>query len=176
MTRRICLHGPESTGKSTVAPMLAARLGGVVVPEYGRTYAEANGIDFTMDDLVAMAKGQDEHAAIAAAQGADPVILDTDPLMSMAWAQMLFGRHDRWFDRWHDHADLYLLFDIDLQWEADGTRLFGSEAERQRFFDVSRALLEARGVRWAMVRGQGHARFDAALAAIEAAGLVTRRP
>ena len=34
--RTICLHGPESTGKSTLAPRIAAYLGGEVVDEDGR--------------------------------------------------------------------------------------------------------------------------------------------
>ncbi|RYD60836.1 MAG: N-acetylglucosamine-6-phosphate isomerase, partial [Sphingomonadales bacterium] len=45
--RTICLHGPESTGKSTLAPQLAAFFGGQVLDEYGRDYAEACGTDFT---------------------------------------------------------------------------------------------------------------------------------
>ena len=57
MTRHICLHGAESTGKSTLAPRLALRLGGLVVPEYGRTYAEANGIDLDEVDLLAIFDG-----------------------------------------------------------------------------------------------------------------------
>jgi NadR type nicotinamide-nucleotide adenylyltransferase len=164
--RTICLHGPESTGKSTLAPRLAARFGGVVVDEYGRSYAEAEGIDFTMADLVAIAKGHDALTRAALAAGADPVILDTDPLMTAVWADMLFGTRDPWFDAWHGTADLYLLLDIDLPWIADGTRMFGTAEARRRFFDLSRAELERRGVRWALVGGQGDARFDAAVAAI----------
>src|SRR3546814_5498228 len=57
MTRHICLHGAESTGKSTLAPRLAARLGGVVVPEYGRAYAEANSTEFGEVDLLAIFDG-----------------------------------------------------------------------------------------------------------------------
>ena len=49
MTRHICLHGAESTGKSTLAPRLAFRLGALVVTEYGRTYCEANGTDLDTD-------------------------------------------------------------------------------------------------------------------------------
>jgi len=167
MTRTICLHGPESTGKSTIAPRLAARLGGVVVDEYGRTYAEANGIDFTMDDLVAIAQGHDARTRAAVARGTGPVILDTDPLMTAVWATMLFGRRDPWFDAWTGVADLYLLFDIDLPWIEDGTRMFGTAEARSRFFDLSRDELERRGVAYRLVSGRGEARFAAALAAVE---------
>ena len=171
MTRTICLHGPESTGKSTLAPRLAAALGGVVIDEYGRTYAEQHGTDFSMADLVAIAQEHDRLTRFAAASGADPLIIDTDPLMTAVWADMLFGTRDPWFDAWQGTADLYLLLDIDLPWIEDGTRMFGTAEARQRFFDLSKAELERRGVRWALVGGQGAARFGAALAAVEAAGL-----
>src|SRR3546814_18945008 len=45
VTRHICLHGAESTGKSTLAARLALRLGGLIVPQYGRTHARPNGTD-----------------------------------------------------------------------------------------------------------------------------------
>ena len=169
--RSICLHGPESTGKSTIAPRLATRFGTPLVPEYGRTYAETHGTVFTMADLVAIAKGHDAATRVALAEGRSPVILDTDPLMTAVWADMLFGNRDPWFDAWDATADLYLLFAIDLPWVEDGTRLFGSVGERQRFFDLAKAELERRGVRWALVGGQGEARYAAAVAAIAAAGL-----
>ena len=169
MTRTICLHGPESTGKSTLAPRLAAALGGVVIDEYGRTYAEQHGVDFTMADLVTIAQTHDRLTRTLAAGGIDPLIIDTDPLMTAVWADMLFGRRDPWFDAWDNTADLYLLLNIDLPWIEDGTRMFGTSEDRQRFFNLSKAELERRGVRWALVSGQGEARFQAALAAIEAA-------
>lgn len=166
--RTICLHGPESTGKTTIAPRLAAALGGTVLDEYGREYAETRGTDFTMRDLVEIAKTHDAGTQMMAATAAAPLILDTDPLMTAVWADMLFGTRDPWFDAWGNTADLYLLFDIDLPWVADGTRLFGTAEARRRFFDLSRAELERRGVRWAWVRGEGEARYASAMAAIQA--------
>lgn len=166
--RTICLHGPESTGKSTLAPRLAAHFGGTWIGEYGRHFAERRGIEFSMADLVEIARVHDAQTRAMLAAGADPLILDTDPLMTAVWADMLFGVRDHWFDAWTGTADLYLLFDIDLPWVADGTRMFGSDALRQRFFDLSKAELERRGVRWALISGDGQARFDAAVAAIEA--------
>ena len=168
---RICLHGPESTGKSTLAPRLARALGGAVVDEYGRAFAEAHGTDFTMADLMKIARTHDRMTRAMAADGFDPLIVDTDPLMTAVWADMLFGMRDPWFDAWTDTADLYLLLDIDLPWVEDGTRMFGTAGARRRFFDLSRAELERRGVRWTLVGGRGDARFDDALAAIRAAGL-----
>ena len=168
--RTICLHGPESTGKSTMAPQLARHFGTHCIAEFGRTYCEAFGTDLTMADLVMIAHSHDAKTKAAAERGPWPVILDTDPLMSAVWADMLFGRRDPSFDRWTNTADLYLLLDIDLPWEEDGTRMFGTEAARRRFFDLSRRELERRGVPWATVSGEGSRRFLNALAAIKAAG------
>ncbi len=170
--RTLCLHGPESTGKSTLAPQLAARLGGEVVGEYGREFAEARGTDFTMADLVEIAQTHDSRTRALLAEGRAPLVLDTDPLMTAVWADMLFGRRDPWFDSWQGTADFYLLMAIDLPWVADGTRMFGTVAARRRFFTLSREALDRRGVRWALVQGAGDARLEAAMAMLRQAGFM----
>lgn len=167
--RTVCLHGPESTGKSTMAPRLARHFDSVCVAEFGRTYCETYGTDLTMSDLVVIAQAQDAKARTAIAGGAYPVILDTDPLMSAVWADMMFERRDPWFDHWNGYADLYLLFDIDLPWQEDGTRMFGTATARRRFFERSRDELVRRGVPWVLIDGQGSRRYLNALAAIHAA-------
>lgn len=169
--RTICLHGPESTGKSALAAQLAAHFDTLMVPEYGRTWYEHRGGELAMQDLIHIATTHDAMTGAMLRQCNRRLILDTDPLMTAAWADMLFGERDPWFETWRRPADLYLLLDIDLPWVDDGTRLFGGEAERQRFFDISKAELVRRGVRWTQVSGQGDARFAAALRAIEEAGL-----
>ena len=140
--RTICLHGPESTGKSWLAPRLAEHFDTLFVPEYGRAWCEALGTDLAMQDLLHIATTHDAMTRSALRQCTRRLILDTDPLMTAVWADMLFGRRDPWFDAWQDTADLYLLLDVDLPWVDDGTRFFGTQAARRKFFDLAKAELE----------------------------------
>jgi NadR type nicotinamide-nucleotide adenylyltransferase len=169
--KTICLHGPESTGKTTLAPLLARHFDTLFVPEYGRTYCEEYGLALTMDDLVTIGR---THAAMTQAllrQCNQRLILDTDPLMTAAWADMLFETRDPWFDAFDDTADLYLLLDIDLPWVDDGTRFFGEDDRRRRFFDLSRAELDRRGLNYRIIGGAPEQRFAMALEAIAEAEL-----
>jgi NadR type nicotinamide-nucleotide adenylyltransferase len=165
--KTICLHGPESTGKSTLAQKLAAHFGCEAVPEYGRTYCEEHGTEIDMAALVHIGHVQNARNRTAAALPLDWAIFDTDALITAVWADMMFGRRDPWFDRADPSADLYLLLDIDLPFVDDGLRVYSDLKDRQRFFDLSKAELDRRGLRYRIVRGVGDARFTAALGAIE---------
>jgi NadR type nicotinamide-nucleotide adenylyltransferase len=173
MTLRICLHGPESTGKSTLATRLAAHFGCEVVPEYGRAYCEAHGTDIGMAELVHIAEAQDAMNGAAAKRaeelGAPLVLFDTDPLITTVWAQMMFSHSDDWFTDFSGYADLYLLLDIDLPFVDDGLRVYAAADQRRHFFDLCKAELDARGVRYALVQGLGEARFQSALYHIQEA-------
>jgi NadR type nicotinamide-nucleotide adenylyltransferase len=165
---RICLHGPESTGKSTLATRLAAHFGCEVVPEYGRAYCEGHGTDIGMAELVHIAETQDTMNSAAAARAGQMVLFDTDPLITAVWAEMMFSERDPWFADFTDYADIYLLLDIDLPFVDDGLRVYAGTQERRHFFDLCKAELDVRGVRYALIRGEGDIRFSAALEAIAA--------
>lgn len=166
--KRICLHGPESTGKSTLGIRLAAHFGCEVVPEYGRAYCEANGTDIDMGALVHIAQTQDAMNHAAAARGGKLVLFDTDPLITAVWAEMMFAARDVWFGSFAGYADLYLLLYIDLPFIDDGLRVYSSAADRAHFFALCKAELDNRGVAYVLIRGEGEARFAAALDAIAA--------
>jgi NadR type nicotinamide-nucleotide adenylyltransferase len=159
---RVCFHGAESTGKS----VLAERLGLPWVPEYGRLYCEERGTELTMADLLAIAEGQDAANRAAAAGRPPLLILDTDQLMTAAWAQMLFGYvPDALLS--YAKADLYLLFDADVPWVADGTRFFGTAEARAQFAALAEAMLLRAGVPYRHVSGtwqQREAQVRAAIA------------
>lgn len=151
--RRVCLFGPESTGKSTLARRLGERFGAVVVPEYGRTYTEAFGASVQALDIQRIVQGH--LAAVAAAKRQTRRILmeDTDPVLSAVWATMLETGLDPWFETFDDHADLYLLCDVSVPWADDGSRYFPREADRRRFFEACEAELRKRGVRYVTISG-----------------------
>ena len=163
--KRIVLTGVESTGKSTLAPRLAARFGGFVVPEYGRNWAGRHGLDFTRDALRQIAAG---HLAARTAIAADRpalIIEDTDIVMTSAWSRMLHGRRDPGLSAIAADGDAYLLFAADTPWIDDGTRQFNG-AERQRFDAIVRAELADRGIVPVPIAGDWPMREAAAAAAI----------
>jgi NadR type nicotinamide-nucleotide adenylyltransferase len=149
---RLCFHGAESTGKSVLADKFSRELGLPWVPEYGRAYAEQHGTQFTMADLLAMAEGQDAAMREAAASNPALLLLDTDPLMTAAWAQMLFGEVPEVLFA-YEKAELYLLFESDVAWVPDGTRMFGTIEERARFAATAEVMLVRAGVRYERISG-----------------------
>lgn len=158
---RVCFHGAESTGKS----VLAASLGYPWVPEYGRRYAEMHGTEFAMSDLLAIAEAQHEAMRAAAASQPEVLILDTDPLMTAVWAQMLFGAVPEVL-LGYPKAELYLEFAADVPWIADGTRMFGTAAARARFAASAHEMLVRTGVPFVTISGNWEDRAAAVRAAI----------
>lgn len=164
---RICFHGAESTGKTTIANKLGAELGLPVVAEYGREYAEAHGTAFSMHDLLKIARGQDRLMHEAAAEQPPMLLLDTDPLMTAAWAEMLFGTIPGELLE-YPKAEHYLLFAPDVAWVSDGTRMFGSDDQRLRFAAIAEQVLVRAGVRYRAIAGDWAARERQARLAVEA--------
>jgi HTH-type transcriptional regulator, transcriptional repressor of NAD biosynthesis genes len=147
--RRISVFGPESTGKSTLAAALAARLDTVCVPEYARAYLEARGVVAPAQaDLDAIAAGQaaSEDALVPACNGT--LICDTDPLLTAVWRAALFGEPMPLPPR---RYDLTLLCDVDLPWVADPVRYLPDD--RRDFFERCATALRAAGRRYVVIRG-----------------------
>jgi hypothetical protein len=96
------------------------------------------------------------------------LVLDTDPLMTAAWAQMLFDDVPEALLA-YPKADLYLLFEPDVPWVADGTRFFGTEEKRARFAAIAEDMLVRTGVTYRRIAGDWPFREAQAVAAIEEA-------
>lgn len=165
--RTVCLHGSESTGKTTLAAALAAGTGALTVGEYGRSHCEAHREPLTLDDLLLIGRAQAAMIAAAAEWAGPLLIADTDPLMTAAWCEMLLGTRPAELMQ-APKADLYLLLEPDLPWIDDGTRFFREAADRHQFARIARQVLEDAGVPYVRIAGQGPARLSAARAAIGA--------
>ena len=168
--RTICLHGPESTGKSTLSAPLAAHYGTIWVPEYGRVHCELNG--FELDDAGLARIGQVQSAMTRAALPLcnRRLIVDTDALTTAAWSLMIRGYVPDGVVEGMLLADLYLLTDIDIPWADDGTRYFPAPADRQRFMEACEQVLDQAGANWVRIRGSLDQRLQQAVAAIEKLG------
>ncbi len=169
MMLRVTISGVESTGKSTLAAELAQQFGGILIPEFGRTYTELAPRALTLADHHAIAEGHASHADEAAALAPPLLVEDTDIVMTTAWATMLFGRRDPVLAARASRADLHFLMLPDVPFVADPVRMFGDDAARQRFHDVVLAEYEQRRLGPIRIGGNWDERRARAVAAIEAA-------
>lgn len=168
-TKRVCMFGVESTGKTTLALELAKEYKTIMIPEYGRTYTETFGADVGPDDLRYIVNGHLASVTAAKKNANKLVIEDTDPVMTACWSDMLIGRRDEWFEEYSDLADLYILTDIDIPWVDDGTRYFSNDADRRRFHEVCENELKRRGANYVTISGDRQTRFFDAVKAIDEA-------
>lgn len=172
--RRACLMGPESTGKSTLGMRLAADLGTVCVPEYAKSLIAANGGSFSADDAMPAALGQARSEKAALLATGPLMILDTDPLTTLAWSLTLFGSAPEALERLvaaSPPPDLTLLFDPHLPWVLGPHRSVspdsGAPSARLAFFDLCVELLSRSGRPFQIVSGSHEDRRRQCLAACQ---------
>lgn len=167
-TFRVCVFGPESTGKSTLTQLLADYYQTVAVPEYARTLIEAKG-GVTAEDMPAIARGQQALIDLRLPQARRVLFTDTDALATTVWSRWLFGAPDAAVEAVaaQHPSDFYLLTAPDLPWVPDMVRYF--DGRGPEFFDDCRETLARHGRAFAVVGGQGPARLQNAVAAVDTA-------
>ena len=164
----IAIVGAESTGKSTLAVALAARivestgLACIAVSEVLREWCDREGRTPRADEQLGIATTQQQRIDDAAATHA-VVVADTTPLMIALYSLHLFGDASLlpMAIAAQRHAALTLLTALDLPWIADGLQRDG-EHVREPVDRALRALLTEHGIAWSVVGGQGTARLDQA--------------
>lgn len=155
--RRICLTGPECTGKTTLAQRLVREFEGSWVPEFAREYALRVARELTADDVEPIARG--ELALLDA--NPDARVLDTDLISTVVYARHYYGACPEWIVREARtrRADLYLLLDTDVPWLPDPARDASGDA-REDLFDAFRAALDEFETSWTIVSGGWEERWE----------------
>ncbi|GAB1540225.1 nicotinamide-nucleotide adenylyltransferase [Scytonema sp. NUACC21] len=165
--RRICIFGPESTGKSTLAQNLAAYYNTVCVGEYARGLLDFKGGKCDFEDIPKIARGQIASEDALARQANRLLFCDTDLITTTIWSDVLFGECPKWI---HDEAnrrqyDLYLMLDVDVPWVDDNQRYLAHM--RESFRDRCIQELESRGRRFVIIRGSWEERFQTSITAVD---------
>ena len=168
--KRIVVIGPESTGKSTLSKQLAEALSTLWVPEYARAYLEQLDRPYDEHDLLKIAQGQLTLEDVIAAEANRFLICDTDLYVIKVWSESKYNRCHPWVLEQvaTRKYDMYLLTDIDKQWEDDPLREHSGPAERQYFYNIYKDIVTASGLPFAFIHGNPHERLQLALQAIQA--------
>jgi NadR type nicotinamide-nucleotide adenylyltransferase len=170
---RVILQGAESTGKSTLAQMLAEALNTTIVPEFGREYSErkireGTGSTWHTDDFTAIALKQSAMEDEAARTCNKILVCDTDAFATAIW-------HMRYMDCRSAEVEahvasrkpptLCILTDIATPFENDGTR--DGEHIREWMHGVIKEELVQSGRKFIEVAGSPDERLAASLRAIQ---------
>lgn len=164
--RRVCIMGPESTGKTTLAGQLAEAFETVMVPEYARLHLERQGGRIEAGDIDLIARGQAASEDALAAHANRLLICDTDLLTTTIWSEVLFGDCPRWLRETAQQRayDLTLLLHPDVPWVDDQTRYLPGEGEA--FFVRCKEALVSSGRPFVEIRGDWRERFERAREAV----------
>lgn len=169
--KRVCLIGPECTGKTTLAERLADHFGVTWVAEFAREYAQQVGRLLTADDTEPIARGQMalENAARQLTTG-NLLILDTDLISTVVYATHYYSTCPEWIETEARarKSDLYLLTDVDVPWTIDDVR--DSAAPRETLHRLFATTLATFGADFVAIRGDRETQFAAAVAAIASIG------
>jgi NadR type nicotinamide-nucleotide adenylyltransferase len=165
---KICLFGPESSGKSTLSQKLSQHYKAPLVPEYARAYLQnlwdTKGFVCRPKDLLPIAKGQMQLENKAVRLGDKLIICDTDLLSTKVYSQA-------YYQNWcptllEEYAlkntyDLYLLTYIDTPWDKDDLR--DKPQQREEMFTHFKNALERYGRPYLLLQGSLEERMRVAI-------------
>ena len=152
MVKKVVITGPESSGKTTLAKLLAKEYDANLVNEYAREHLELLKRPYELEDVLIMAKEQlkQEESSTSAL-----TFLDTDLIVYAIWIKEKYRQEIDWIN---DHlknskSKTYLLCDIDIEWKEDELREHPNLIDRKRLFDEYKNLLEKYQLSYHIISG-----------------------
>ena len=169
----IAIVGAECSGKTSLAIALAQRLADdlgcrvACVGEHLRDWCDEQGRTPLQHEQTAIMAAQHQRISAAAASH-DIVVCDTTALMTAVYSLQVFGDASLMDDAAQLHrngATLTLLTALDLPWVADGLQRDGAHVQAP--VDAAlRDLMQAQGIGFSVIAGQGEKRLAQAMAAL----------
>lgn len=170
--KKVVLFGPESTGKTTLAKMLADYYQEPWVPEYMREFLERKWEKhrelIQKKDLIPIAKGQLKLEEEIKKKARNILICDTNLLEIKVYSEYYYNGYCPEFIKSHaikNDYDLYLLTYIDTLWEADLLR--DRPHNRKEMFDLFERELNKHSFPYQILKGNEEERFQEAVKFIE---------
>lgn len=147
----VCLYGPESTGKSTLAKRLAAHYRTEFVPEVAREIVQSN--RFTVEDIVRIARTQTDRVFEKLKTARRVLFCDTDVITTAIYSEVYLHTIPAELAELERRVryDQYFLFDVDVPWVADGLR--DLQDERVEMFERFKEELERRKLSYIRISG-----------------------
>ncbi len=166
--RRVCIIGPESTGKTTLAERLAKHYDTVMVGEFARTLVDVPGRRVSDHLFPIILKGQAASEAALARQANRVLICDSDAFTTMLYRRLFFADCPDYLraEAERERYDLYLLTTPDTP--ADSGSSHAHPEQRSWFFERSVEWLTRRAAHYVVVNGSWEERFALATSAIDA--------
>ncbi|GAB3919603.1 AAA family ATPase [Larkinella terrae] len=155
--KKVCLFGPESVGKTTLAERLAGHYHTVFVHEVARDLITSN--DLTLDDYVQIGHAQTD-AVLKATESANRLLIcDTDLITTELYSEHYLNEVPPVLYELEKQVvyDRYFLLNIDVPWVADGLRDLGHR--REEMYQRFKTALEARGIAYIDVSGDWEQRW-----------------
>lgn len=167
LPEKIAITGPESTGKSLLAEMLAAHYKTTWVPEYALEYLEINGLEYSIDDLEKIAVGQVNNMIQKEEVNNELVFFDTELTVIKIWSEVVFKECPILIEEMlaKQNIDLYLLCFPDLPWEYHPMR--ENPNNRDYLFDLYENELKKQKFNYRVIKGKGAKRLQNAITFVE---------
>lgn len=164
--KKVCVIGPECTGKTDLSQFLAQHYKTSWVEEYARAYLNKLGRAYDQIDLLKIAHGQLRMEDEWIYEANKLMICDTNLIVIKVWSEHKYGNCDpdilkKIAERKYD---LYLVTDIDIPWAEDPQREHPDK--REHFKKIYLKEISATAVPFVEISGERETRRKKAIDAI----------
>jgi NadR type nicotinamide-nucleotide adenylyltransferase len=166
--KKVCVTGPECTGKSDLSKFLSEHFKTSWVQEYARAYLNKLNHPYNQSDLTKIAHGQVRMEDEWLNESNRIMICDTNLLTIKIWSEFKYGNCDaEIINKMNTRTyDLYLLCNIDIPWQEDPQREHPDK--REQLWSIYKNEVIKTGVPFVEISGDRAARTATAVEAVNA--------